>query len=146
MALYEHIFLARQDLTQQQVDQLTEQYKAALAAQGGKIARVEQWGLRPLAYRVKKNRKAYYTLMQIDAPAAAVAEMERQMGISEDILRFLTLRVEELSDAPSPVISRRDRDKDDRFRDRDRDDDRPRRPRRPRGEMRNAENAGGRGE
>jgi len=142
MALYEHIFLARQDLTQQQVDQITEQYKAVITAQGGKTGRVEQWGLRPLAYRIKKNRKAYYTLLQIDAPAAALAEMERQMGISEDILRFLTLRVDELSDAPSPMMSRRDRD--ERFRDRD--DDKSRRPRRPRGEGRHGDNAAGRGE
>jgi len=142
MALYEHVFLVRQDLTQQQVDQVTEQYKAVIEAQGGKIGRVEQWGLRPLAYRIKKNRKAYYTLMNIDAPGAAMAEMERQMGINEDILRFLTLRVEELNDTPSPIMSRRDRD--DRFRDRD--EEKPRRPRRPRSDSRNTDNAADKGE
>lgn len=141
MALYEHIFLSRQELTQQQVEQMTEQYKSALATHGGKVVRVEQWGLRPLAYRIKKNRKAYYTLMHIDADSGAVAEMERQMGINEDVLRFLTLRMEELSDSPSPMMSRRDRDKDDRFRD----DEKPRRPRRPRTEPR-SENTGNRGE
>ncbi|KAA6206652.1 MAG: 30S ribosomal protein S6 [Candidatus Tokpelaia sp.] len=142
MALYEHVFLARQDLTQQQVDQVTEQYKAVIEAQGGKIGRVEQWGLRPLAYRIKKNRKAYYILMNIDASGAAMAEMERQMGINEDILRFLTLRVEEFNDTPSPIMSRRDRD--DRFRDRD--EERPRRQRRPRSDNRNADNAADKGE
>jgi len=145
MAFYEHIFLSRQDLTQAQVDQITEQYKNVLEAQGGKVARVEQWGLRPLAYRMQKNRKAYYTLMQIDAPIAAMAEIERQMGISENILRFLTLRTEKLVDSASPMMNSR-RDKDDRYRDRD--DDRPRRPRRPRGDQRNAnaDHAGNKGE
>ena len=81
MALYEHVLLARQDISQQQVDALVEQYKGVLEANGGKVGKVESWGLRPLTYRIKKNRKAYYTLVNIDAPAAAVAEMERQMRI-----------------------------------------------------------------
>jgi small subunit ribosomal protein S6 len=138
MALYEHVLLARQDITQQQVDALVEQYKGVLEANGGKVGRIENWGLRPLTYRVKKNRKAYYTLLNIDAPASAVAEMERQMRINEDVLRFLTVRVEEHEEGQSAMLSRRDdrRERDDRF---GRDDERPRRsrdgdrgPRRPR--------------
>jgi len=140
MALYEHVFLSRQDMTQQQVEQQTETFKTLLDGLGGKVVKIEQWGLRPLAYRMEKNRKAYYTLLQIDAPIAAMAELERQEGLSENILRSLTLRQEELSDQPSPMVARRDRD--DRFHN----DDRPRRARRPRNEPRNAENAGNKGE
>jgi len=128
MALYEHVLLARQDITPQQVDALVEQYKGVLEANGGKVGRIENWGLRPLTYRIKKNRKAYYALMDIDAPAAAVAEMERQMRINEDVLRFLTIRVEKHEEGQSAMLARRDdrRERDDRF---GRDDDRPRRPR-----------------
>lgn len=123
MALYEHVLLARQDISQQQVDALVEQFKGVLEANGGKFGKVESWGLRPLTYRIKKNRKAYYTLINIDAPATAVAEMERQMRINEDILRFMTIRVDELEEGQSAMLSRRDER-------RDRDDDRgPRRPR-----------------
>ena len=110
MALYEHVLLARQDISQQQVDALVEQYKGVLEANGGKVGKVENWGLRPLTYRIKKNRKAYYTLVNIDAPAAAVAEMERQMRINEDILRFMTVRVDELEEGPSAMMQKRDRD------------------------------------
>jgi len=127
MALYEHVFLARQDIAPQQVDQLVEQYKGIIEANGGKVGRIENWGLRPLTYRIRKNRKAYYALMNIDAPASAVAEMERQMQINEDVLRFLTIRVEAHEEGPSAMLSRRDRE--ERF---GKDDDRPRRPRRPR--------------
>lgn len=128
MALYEHVLLARQDMTQQQVDALVEQFKGILETNGGKVGRVENWGLRPLTYRIKKNRKAYYTLLNIDAPAAAVAEMERQMRINEDVLRFLTVRVEEHEEGQSAMLSRRDdrRERDDRF---GRDEERPRRAR-----------------
>lgn len=131
MALYEHVFLVRQDMTPQQVDQLVEQYKGILEANGGKVGRIESWGLRPLTYRIRKNRKAYYALMNIDAPSAAVAEMERQMRINEDVLRFLTTRVEAHEEDPSAMMSRRDRD--ERF-GKDKDESRPRRPRRPRDE------------
>ncbi|MCX2695894.1 MULTISPECIES: 30S ribosomal protein S6 [Ochrobactrum] len=124
MALYEHVLLARQDISQQQVDALVEQYKGVLEANGGKVGKVENWGLRPLTYRIKKNRKAYYTLVNIDAPAAAVAEMERQMRINEDVLRFMTIRVEEHEEGQSAMLSRRDE-----RRDRDGDDRGPRRPR-----------------
>ncbi|MBB4093168.1 30S ribosomal protein S6 [Ochrobactrum pecoris] len=140
MALYEHVLLARQDISQQQVDALVEQYKGVLEANGGKVGKVENWGLRPLTYRIKKNRKAYYTLVNIDAPAAAVAEMERQMRINEDVLRFLTVRVEEHEEGQSAMLTRRDdrrdRDGDDRPRRReggfDRGDRGDRGPRRPR--------------
>lgn len=140
MALYEHVLLARQDISQQQVDALVEQFKGVLEANGGKVGKVENWGLRPLTYRINKNRKAYYTLLNIDAPAAAVAEMERQMRISEDVLRFMTVRVEEHEEGQSAMLTRRDdrreRDGDERPRRReggfDRGDRGDRGPRRPR--------------
>jgi small subunit ribosomal protein S6 len=110
MALYEHVFLARQDVSAQQVDALVEQYKGVIEANGGKVGRVENWGLKSLTYRIKKNRKAHYALMDIDAPAAAVQEMERQMRINEDILRFMTVRVDELEEGPSAMMQKRDRD------------------------------------
>ncbi|MEN3930613.1 30S ribosomal protein S6 [Microvirga sp. W0021] len=110
MPLYEHIFLARQDVTPQQVDAMVETYKGVLESNGGKIEKTENWGLKSLAYRIKKNRKAHFTLFNIEAPAAAVAEMERQMRINEDILRFMTIRVEELETEPSVMMQKRDRD------------------------------------
>ena len=141
MALYEHIFLARQDISAQQVDALVEQYKGVLEANGGKVGRVENWGLKSLTYRIKKNRKAHYALMDIDAPAAAVHEMERQMRINEDVLRYMTIAVEAHEEGPSAMLQKRDRDDRPR-RDGDRPDrgdrgprdgapreDRPRRPR-----------------
>ena len=133
MALYEHVFLARQDLSSQQVDALVEQYKGVIEENGGKIGRVENWGLKSLAYRVKKNRKAYFTLMDLDAPAAAVKEMERQMGLSEDVLRFMTVRVEEHEEGVSAMMQRRDdRDRGDRGDRGPRRDDRGPREDRPR--------------
>ncbi len=121
MALYEHVFLARQDVSAQQVDALVEQYKGVIEANGGKVGRVENWGLKSLTYRMKKNRKAHYALMDIDAPAAAVHEMERQMRINEDVLRYMTLSVEKHEEGPSAMMQKRDRD------DRPRDDRGPRR-------------------
>jgi small subunit ribosomal protein S6 len=141
MALYEHIFLARQDVSSQQVEALVEQFKGVIEAGGGKVTKVEPWGLKSLTYRIRKNRKAHFTLMNIDAPAAAVAEMERQESIHEDVLRRLTIKVEELEEGPSAMLQKRDRDdrRDDRpggggrFGDRPRRDDRPpRRDDRPR--------------
>ena len=117
MALYEHIFLARQDVSPQQVEELTNQLTEVLAQGGGKVTKNEYWGLKSLSYRIKKNRKAHYSLLNIDAPAPAVAEMERQMRINEDILRFMTVRVDELEEGPSAMMQKRDRD--------DRDGDRP---------------------
>jgi|EP00611_Tribonema_gayanum_P006597 small subunit ribosomal protein S6 len=124
MALYEHVFLARQDMSAQQVDALVEQYKGVIEAHGGKVGRVENWGLKSLTYRIKKNRKAHYALMDIDAPAAAVHEVERQMRINEDILRYMTIAVEAHEEGPSAMMQKRDRD--DRPR-RDGDDRGPRR-------------------
>lgn len=124
MALYEHVFLARQDVSAQQVDALVEQYKGVIEANGGKVGRVENWGLKSLTYRIKKNRKAHYALMDIDAPPAAVLEMERQMRINEDVLRYMTIAVEAHEEGPSAMMQKRDRD--DRPR-RDGDDRGPRR-------------------
>jgi len=136
MSLYEHVFLARQDLSQQQVDALVEQYKGVIEANGGSVGRVENWGLKSLTYRIKKNRKAYYTLMDLTAPAAAINEMERQMGLSEDVLRFMTIKVEKHEEGASAMMQRRDdrdRERGDRgdrgprsFGDRDRGDRGPR--------------------
>ncbi|GKX32860.1 MAG: hypothetical protein MnENMB40S_04780 [Rhizobiaceae bacterium MnEN-MB40S] len=126
MALYEHVFLARQDVSGQQVEALVEQFKGIIESNGGSVGRIENWGLKSLTYRINKNRKAHYTLMNLDAPADAVKEMERQMRINEDVLRYMTIRVDELEEGPSAMMQKRDRD--DRRGGRDRDD-RPRRPR-----------------
>ena len=92
MALYEHVFLARQDLAQAQVDALTETATRIIEDNGGKIVKAETWGLRGLAYRIAKNRKAHYVMMEIDSPSAAIVEMERQIAINEDIIRYMTVR------------------------------------------------------
>ncbi|CUX10000.1 30S ribosomal protein S6 [Agrobacterium genomosp. 3] len=131
MALYEHIFLARQDISAQQVDALVEQYKGVIESFGGKVGRVENWGLKSLTYRIKKNRKAHYALMDIDAPAAAVHEVERQMRINEDVLRYMTIAVEAHEEGPSAMMQKRDRDDRPR-RDGDRPDRGPREDRGPR--------------
>jgi small subunit ribosomal protein S6 len=133
MPLYEHVYLARQDLSQQQVDELTAQYKGILEQMGGSVAKVEYWGVKSLTYRIRKNRKAHFTLLNIDAPSAALNEIERQQHISEDVLRSLTIRVDELEAGPSAMMRKadRDRDRDERRGDRRRDrdgrgrDDRP---------------------
>jgi len=116
MPLYEHIFMTQQNVSGQQVDALTEQFKSVIEQNGGTVAKVENWGLKSLAYRVRKNRKAYFTLMNIDAPPAAVAEMERQERLNEDVLRALTLKVDEHEEGPSVMMQKRDRDdrRDDR--------------------------------
>ncbi len=147
MALYEHIFLARQDVTAQQVEALTEQVKTKIAALGGAVTKVEPWGLRSLAYRIKKNRKAHFTLLNISAPSEAVVELERTLGLNEDVIRYLTVRVDELEAGPSAMLRKReDSDRDDRGPrgprgdgpdrgDRDRGDRGDRPPRRPRDDM-----------
>jgi small subunit ribosomal protein S6 len=112
MPLYEHIVLARQDVSAQQVEELTNNLTEVLTQGGGKVTKNEYWGLKSLSYRIKKNRKAHYTLLNIDAPAPAVAEMERQERINEDILRFMTVRVDELEEGPSAMMQKRDRDDD----------------------------------
>ena len=139
MALYEHVYMARQDVSAQQVEALTEQLKSLLAANGGSVTKVEYWGVKSLAFRVKKNRKAHFSLLNIDAPSAAVVEMERQLGLNEDVIRHLTLRVDEHEAGPSAMLRKRDdADRDDRGERRggrfDRGDrgDRPDRPRRSR--------------
>ncbi len=117
MPLYEHVFLARQDVSSTQVEQMIKDYSAVIEEGGGKVGKTEYWGLKSLAYKVKKSRKAHYALMNIDAPSAAVAEMERRMGIATDVIRFITVKVEAHETEPS--IQMRKSDRDDR---RDRDD------------------------
>jgi small subunit ribosomal protein S6 len=112
MALYEHVLIARQDISAQQAEALNDTLKGLLEEQGGSVAKIEYWGLRNLTYRIKKNRKGHYSLLALDAPAAAVKEMERQLSINEDVLRFLTVRVEELDLELSPVLARRDRERE----------------------------------
>lgn len=138
MPLYEHVFLARQDVSAQQVEGFTQNFRSIIEQNGGSIGKTEYWGVKSLSFRIKKNRKAHFSLMNIDAPAAAVAELERQMRLSPDIIRFLTIRVDEHEQAPSQMMRRPDRDERDGRgergdrdrrgprRDRDRDDRPPR--------------------
>jgi len=112
MAFYEHVLIARQDISPQQAETLNEELKALIEGLGGHIAKIEYWGLRNLTYRIKKNRKGHYSLLAIDADPAAVKEMERQLSLNEDVLRFLTVRVEEVDLELSPVLARRDRDRE----------------------------------
>jgi small subunit ribosomal protein S6 len=125
MALYEHVFLARQDLAQAQVDALAEAAAKIIEEGQGKVVKTETWGLRSLAYRIAKNRKAHYVMLQIDGPAGVVAELERQTAINEDVIRYMTVRVDELEQGPSAMMRRNDRD--GRRGDRDGRGDRPRR-------------------
>lgn len=148
MPLYEHVFLARQDASAQQVEELTAQLKGVIEQLGGKVTKTESWGVRSLTYRMNKNRKAHFTMFNIDGPAAIVSEIERQERIHEDVIRYLTVKVEELEEGPSAMMRKaeRDRDRDDRgfggggggfrgdregggFRGGDRGDRGPRRPR-----------------
>ena len=121
MPLYEHVFMARQDVTPQQVEAMVDQYRGVIEGNGGKVEKSEMWGVKSLAYRIKKNRKAHFTMFNLDAPPAAVSEMERQMRINEDILRFITVRVDALETEPSVMMQKRDRDerKDRERRERD---------------------------
>ena len=148
MPLYEHVFLARQDVSAPQVEALVEQFKGVIEQAGGSVPKVETWGLKSLTYRIRKNRKAHFTLMNIDAPPAAVAEVERQERLNEDVIRALTIRVEALEEGVSAMMQKRDRDdrgdrgdRGGRFGDRERggggrfgDRDRGDRPPRPRRE------------
>ena len=128
MPLYEHVFLARQDISPQQVEGLVQNFRQILEEKGGSIGKTEYWGLKSLSYRIKKNRKAHYTLININAPHEAVAELERQERLSTDVIRFLTVRVDEHDDTPSAMMRRADRDERDGRGDRgdrgDRDRDR----------------------
>jgi small subunit ribosomal protein S6 len=110
MPLYEHVFLARQDISQSQVEALTKEYTQVIEEGGGKVGKTEYWGLKTIAFKIKKNRKAHYTLMNITAPPAAIAEMERRMGLSSDVIRFLSVRVEEHETEPSAQMRKSDRD------------------------------------
>src|SRR6187397_2019809 len=106
MALYEHVFLARQDLAQAQVDALAENATKILTDKGGKVVNTETWGLNSLAYRIAKNRKVHFVMLDVDAPPAAVAELERQTNINEDVIRFMTIRVDAHEDGPSAMMRR----------------------------------------
>src|SRR3954470_14984087 len=132
MPLYEHVYLARQDLSPQQVEDLTNQLSGVIDQLGGKITKNEYWGLKSLTYRIRKNRKAHMTLLNVDAPASALSEIERQERLNEDVLRYLTIRVEELEEGPSAMMRKSDRD--DRGDRGDRFDRRERRSRREDGE------------
>lgn len=107
MALYECVLIARQDISAAQAEQLSEQFAQIIRDNGGTIAKTEYWGLKTLTYKIKKNRKGHYTLFNLDAPAVAVAEMERNMGINEDVLRFMTVRVDALDANPSAMMQSR---------------------------------------
>jgi len=109
---YESVFIARQDISPVQVDGLTENFEKVIGELGGSVPKKESWGLRTLAYKIKKNRKGYYVFLNIDAPPAAITEMERQMRINEDVIRFLTTRVEALEEGPSAVMRNKDRGDD----------------------------------
>ena len=112
MAKYEHVVIARQDISPQQAEALNEQIKALIEENGGHIAKIEYWGLRNLTYRIKKNRKGHYSLLAIDAPAPAVKELERQLGINEDVLRYMTIRMDDLNLELSPILARRERERE----------------------------------
>ncbi len=153
MPLYEHVYLARQDLSAQQVEEMTATFKGVIEGLGGKlVSDPEYWGVKTLSFRIRKNRKAHFTMLKLDAPPAALTEVERQERLSEDVLRYLTVRVDEHEEGPSAMMRKADRDRErdergggrfgdrgDRFGDRgDRGDrfgdrgDRGDRPRRPR--------------
>ena len=116
MPLYEHVFLARQDASTQQVEELTTQMTGIVEQAGGKVTKTENWGVRSLTYRMNKNRKAHFVLLNIEAPSAAISEIERQERISEDVIRYLSVRVEEHEEGPSAMMRKadRDRERDDR--------------------------------
>lgn len=130
MAYYENIFVARQDMSPTQVESMADAYATLVEENGGKILKREHWGLKTLAYRIKKNRKGHYVMMDMETNGDMVVELERQMRLSEDVIRFLTVRIDEVTEAPSPMMARRDRDdrrrRDDRPRDERPRDDRPR--------------------
>ncbi len=111
MALYEHIFLARQDLSQAQVDTLATTATEIIEANDGKVVKTETWGLKNLAYKIDRNRKAHFVLLNIEGPGAVVAELERQTRINEDVIRYMTIRVDEHEDEPSVMMRKNDRDK-----------------------------------
>ncbi len=116
MSFYENVFIARQDLTPAKVKELADKFAAVIKENGGVVAKTEDWGLRDLAYKIQKNRKGYYTMLAIDAPGAAVIEMERLMRLDENVLRHLTVKVDALEEGPSAMLEvRSKRQKDDKF-------------------------------
>ena len=112
MPLYEHVYLARQDVSAQQVEDLTKQFTTVIEGLGGKVTKNEYWGVKSLNFRIRKNRKAHFTLLNVDAPPAALTEVERQQRINEDVLRYLTVRVDELEEGPSAMMRKVDRDRE----------------------------------
>ncbi len=116
MPLYECVLIARNDVTQQQVEAVADTVAAQLEGEGGSVKKREYWGLRSLAYRIKKNRKGHYMLLGLDAKPASVNEMERQLSLNEDVLRFMTIRVDEITDEPSAILSRKSDDRERSFR------------------------------
>jgi small subunit ribosomal protein S6 len=116
MPLYETVLIARNDVTQQQVEAVADQVAAVLEADGGSVQKREYWGLRSLSYRIKKNRKGHYMLLGLNAPPASVKEIERQLGLNEDVLRFMTIRVDELDENPSAILARKSDDRERSFR------------------------------
>ncbi len=116
MPLYETVLIARNDVTQQQVEAVAEEIKTELETEGGSVKKTEYWGLRSLAYRIKKNRKGHYMLLGLDAKPAFINEMERKLGLNEDILRFMTIRIEEIEEGPSAILSRKSDDRERAFR------------------------------
>ena len=141
MPLYEHVYLARQDLSAQQVEEMTATYKGVIEGLGGKlVVDPEYWGVKTLSFRIRKNRKAHFTMLKLDAPPAALTEVERQQRLSEDVLRYLTIRVDEHEEGPSAMMRKVDRDRErderrgDRFDSFDRGDRGDRGPRGDRGD------------
>ena len=137
MPLYEHVYLARQDLSAQQVEEMTATFKGVVEGLGGKlVSDPEYWGVKTLSFRIRKNRKAHFTMLKLDAPPAALTEVERQERLSEDVLRYITIRVDEHEEGPSAMMRKADRERDERgggrFGDRDRFDRGDRGPRRDR--------------
>ena len=116
MPFYESVFIARQDISGAQTETLTEAFSGIIAEQGGQVLKKEYWGLKSLSFRIKKNRKGHYMLLGLDAKPAFVTEMERQLGLNEDILRFMTLRIDEIEEGPSAILSRKSDDRERSFR------------------------------
>ncbi len=123
MAFYEHVLIARPEISPQQVETLIEDITKTVKELGGQVAKTEYWGLRNLTYRIRKNRKAHYALLNLDCPAPAVHELERRLRINEDVMRFKTIRVEAHDPEPSPILARRDREERRRARREGRDED-----------------------
>ena len=111
MPHYEHVFLARQDLSQSQVDALATTATEIIEANEGKVVKTETWGLKNLAYKIKRNRKAHFVMLNIEGPSGVITELERQTRMNEDVVRYLTIRVDELEEGPSAMMRKNDRDR-----------------------------------